>query len=80
MTQELYRLELKVPPEGLPPIFRIPQLPTRLYVSAQGREALIADGIRGVDFKSCLELTSQRYKQARIEEGKYRPPPTTRPS
>ncbi len=77
---ELYRLELKIPPEGLPPIFRIPQRPTTLFVSAEGREALIAAGIRGVDFKSCLELTSQRYKQARIEEGKYRPPPTIRPS
>lgn len=76
MTQELYRLELNVPPGGLPPIFRIPQQPTTLFVSAEGREALIAAGIRGVDFKSCLELTSQRYKEARIEEGKYRPPPT----
>ncbi len=77
---ELYRLELKIPPEGLPPIFRIPQRPTTLFVSAEGREALIAAGIRGVDFKSCLELTSQLYKQARVEEGKYRPPPTIRPS
>lgn len=76
MTEELYRLELKIPPEGLPPIFRIPQQPTTLFVSTEGREALLAAGIRGVDFKSCLELTSQRYKQARIEEGKYRPPPT----
>lgn len=80
MTQELYRLELRIPPEGLPPVFRIPQQPTTLFVSAEGREALLIAGIRGVDFKSCLELTSQRYKQGRIEEGKYRPPPTTRPS
>lgn len=80
MAQELYRLELKIPSEGLPPVFRIPQQPTTLFVSAEGREALLAAGIRGVDFKSCLELTSQRYKEARIEEGKYRPPPTSRPS
>lgn len=80
LIEELYRLELKIPPAGLPPIFRIPQLPTRLYVSGEGREALLGAGIRGVDFKTCLELTSQRYKQARIDEGKYRPPPTSRPS
>jgi len=79
LIEELYRLELKIPPEGLPPIFRIPERPTTLFVSAEGREALLAAGIRGVDFKSCFELLSQRYKQARIEEGKYHPPPTTRP-
>lgn len=77
---ELYRLELKIPSDGLPPLFRLPQRPTRLMVSAEGREALLATGIRGVDFKSCLELASQRYKQARINDGVYRPPPTTRPS
>jgi len=80
MTQELYRLELRVPSEGLPPIFRIPQRPTRLMVSADGRDALLSAGIRGVGFKSCLELEDQDYKQIRIASGRYRPPPTTRPS
>lgn len=75
-TEELYRLELKIPPEGLPPIFRIPQQPTTLFVSAEGREAMLAAGIRGVGFKSCLELEDQDYKQIRIASGRYRPPPT----
>lgn len=80
MIEEVYRLELNVPPEGLPPIFRIPQRPTRLMVSAEGRDALLTAGIRGVGFKSCLELEDQEYKQIRIASGRYRPPPTSRPS
>lgn len=76
----LYRLALTIPLEGLPPLFRIPQRSTRLFVSAEGRDALIAAGIRGVGFKSCLELEDQEYKQIRIASGRYRPPPTTRPS
>lgn len=77
---QLYRLELNVPPEGLPPIFRLPQQPTTLFVSADGRDALLDAGIRGVAFISCLELESQRMKEARIRDGVYRPPPTTHPS
>lgn len=77
---ELYRLELKIPSDGLPPIFRIPQRPTTLFVSVEGREALLSAGIRGVGFKSCLELEDQDYKQIRIASGRYHPPPTTRPS
>lgn len=78
--EEVYRLELKIPREGLPPIFRLPQQPTTLFVSAEGRQALLAAGIRGVEFRSCLELASQRLKQVRIERGQFRPPPTSRPS
>ena len=77
---ELYRLELKIPAEGLPSIFRIPQRPTTLFTSAEGREALLAAGVRGLAFKSCLELESQNWKQTRIASGRYRPPPTTRPT
>lgn len=77
---ELYRLELRIPSAGLPPLFRIPQRPTALFVSAEGRDALLAAGIRGVGFKSCLELEDQEYKQIRIASGRYHPPPTNRPS
>jgi hypothetical protein len=48
----LEKLVLKDPPGGLPPLFRIATTPlqTDLYVSAEGRTALEAIGIRGVNF------------------------------
>jgi hypothetical protein len=44
------KLVLKEPLSGFPPIFRVKPLETLLYVSAEGRAALEAAGIRGVRF------------------------------
>lgn len=42
----------KVPPEGLPPIFRIRETPTILFISHAAREALRKAEIKGVAFES----------------------------
>jgi hypothetical protein len=47
---EICKLVLKVPEEGLPPIFRLKVYPVTLYVSPEGRTALEAANIRGVRF------------------------------
>jgi hypothetical protein len=44
------KLVLKEPESGFPPLFRFKPLETLLYVSAEGRAALEAAGIRGVRF------------------------------
>jgi hypothetical protein len=44
------QLALKVPEEGLPPIFRLNIDPIALYVSPEGRDALEAADIKGVRF------------------------------
>jgi hypothetical protein len=44
------KLVLKVPEEGLPPIFRLKVAPVLLYVSPEGRAALEAANIKGVRF------------------------------
>lgn len=44
------KLVLKVPEEGLPPIFRIIENSTHLYVSPEAKTALEAAGITGVRF------------------------------
>lgn len=41
---------LRTPPAGFPPIFRLAQAPTLLFVSGAGRRAMEAAGVRGVDF------------------------------
>lgn len=45
-------LVLKVPEEGLPPIFRIAVDPVRLYVSPEAGVALEAADIKGIEFLS----------------------------
>jgi len=47
---------LHIPEEGLPPLFRLTATPTKLLVSAAGRAALEAAGIRGVRFYEHPEL------------------------
>ncbi len=42
----------KIPPEGLPPLFRIPEKKLRLFASAEGRSALKTAGIAGTRFLS----------------------------
>jgi hypothetical protein len=51
-VDSLEKLVLKELSEGLPPLFRIATTPLKnlLYVSAEGRTALEAAGIRGVNF------------------------------
>jgi hypothetical protein len=51
-STSLEKLVLRTPPKGFPPLFRIGTAPlqTKLYVSAEGRTALEAAGIRGVNF------------------------------
>jgi hypothetical protein len=44
------KLVLKVPEEGLPPIFRLKVAPVLLYVSPEGRKALEAAKIKGIHF------------------------------
>jgi hypothetical protein len=44
------KLVLKVPEEGLPPIFRLKVDPVLLYVSPEGRAALEAADIKGIRF------------------------------
>jgi hypothetical protein len=44
------KLVLKVPEEGLPPIFRLKVSPVQLYVSPEGRAALEAANIKGIRF------------------------------
>ena len=44
------RLVLKVPPQGLPPIFRIIENSTYLYVSPEAKAALEGAGITGIRF------------------------------
>jgi hypothetical protein len=44
------KLVLKVPEEGLPPIFRLKVSPVQLYVSTEGRAALEAANIKGIRF------------------------------
>ena len=44
------KLVLKVPEEGLPPIFRIKDKPTYLYVSPEAKIALEEAGITGIRF------------------------------
>jgi hypothetical protein len=51
-SSSLEKLVLRDPSGGFPPLFRIGTAPlqTKLYVSAEGRTALEAAGIRGVNF------------------------------
>jgi hypothetical protein len=58
MLDSCRRVVLRVPPNGLPPLFRIATVPldTRLYVSPEGRAALEAAGIRGVSFIESLGI------------------------
>jgi hypothetical protein len=49
-VRSIRKLMLKVPEEGLPPVFRIKVYPVRLYVSPEGRSALEAANIKGVRF------------------------------
>jgi hypothetical protein len=44
------KLVLREPKTGFPPIFRVKELETVLYVSSAGRTALEMAGIRGVEF------------------------------
>jgi hypothetical protein len=46
----LQTLVLKTPETGFPPIFRIPTLPRRLFVSAQARAALETAALQGLKF------------------------------
>jgi hypothetical protein len=58
MLDSCRRVVLKVPSNGLPPLFRIATVPldTRLYVSSEGRAALEEAGIRGVNFIESLGI------------------------
>jgi hypothetical protein len=46
------------PSDGFPPLFRVATVPltNRLYVSAEGKAALEAAGVRGVSFLESLEI------------------------
>jgi hypothetical protein len=45
------KLALHVPPEGLPPIFRLKVRAVELFVSPEARTALEAAGIKGIEFR-----------------------------
>jgi hypothetical protein len=49
-VDRIRKLVLKVPEEGLPPIFRLKVDPALLYVSPEGRTALEAAKIKGIRF------------------------------
>jgi hypothetical protein len=49
-VDRIRKLVLKVPEEGLPPVFRLKVYPVQLYVSPEGRTALEAANIKGVRF------------------------------
>jgi hypothetical protein len=49
-VDRIRKLVLKVPEEGLPPIFRLRVDPVLLYVSPEGRKALEAAKIKGIHF------------------------------
>jgi hypothetical protein len=49
-VMSIRKLVLKVPEEGLPPVFRLKVYPVQLYVSPEGRTALEAANIKGVRF------------------------------
>jgi hypothetical protein len=57
-ASSLDKLVLRSPLGGFPPLFRIGTVPVRtdLYVSAEGRAALEAAGIRGVSFIESLGI------------------------
>lgn len=50
-------MALKEPKEGFPPLFRIKEKPTRLYVSSKAKIALENAGLKDIDF-STYELAS----------------------
>ncbi len=50
------KLALSVPPEGLPPLFRISEFPVWLFVSPEARAALEAAGIRGPVYSALNQL------------------------
>jgi hypothetical protein len=45
------KLALHVPPEGLPPIFRLKVSPVELFISPEARAALEAADIKGIEFR-----------------------------
>lgn len=49
-------LVLKKPQEGFPPLFRLSEYPSPLFVSSSGRLALENAGIRGVLFKNLVDF------------------------
>jgi hypothetical protein len=49
-VSSIRELALKMPEEGLPPIFRLKVYPVHLYVSPEGRAALEAANIKGIRF------------------------------
>jgi hypothetical protein len=49
-VMSIRKLVLKVPKEGLPPVFRLKVYPVQLYVSPEGRTALESANIKGVRF------------------------------
>jgi hypothetical protein len=48
----IHKMVLKEPVNGFPPIFRVKEDETSLYVSAEAKEALEKAGIQGLDFSS----------------------------
>jgi hypothetical protein len=50
IKSNIKKVVLREPKEGFPPLFRVVNLKTRLYVSAEARTALESAGIRGIDF------------------------------
>lgn len=50
--RSISKFVFNVPPEGLPPLFRIPEDNLLLFVSAEARSALKAAGINGTRFES----------------------------
>lgn len=51
LSSQIKKAVFREPPEGFPPLFRVPPLDTRLYVSAVAQAALAAAGIRGITFR-----------------------------
>ena len=58
---DIDEMVLKEPSKGFPPLFRIPERPSDLYVSPQARAALEEANITGIHF---IDLTLDNYRWA----------------
>jgi hypothetical protein len=50
IKSNIKKVVLREPKEGFPPLFRVVNLETRLYVSSEARTALEKAGVRGINF------------------------------
>jgi hypothetical protein len=57
----------RIPPNGLPPLFKIPERPNRTFISADAREALKEAGITGVAYTPLNGYQSPEVSSALVD-------------